>query len=67
MSDWFVGEQEVLQLLVKRRILAAYPLEHHRGMFFFLISVVGQNYREVGIFAGIDPLVLPVDRFQFFH
>ncbi len=67
MRDGFVGEQEVLQFLVEGWVLAAYPLEHHRGMFFFLIPVVSQNCRKVGIFAGIDPLVVLVDRFQFFH
>ncbi len=67
VSDWLIGEQEVLQFLVKRWIFATYPFEHHRRVLFFLVPVVREDCCELRILRGIDALVVPVNGFEFFH
>jgi hypothetical protein len=36
-------------------------------MFFFFVSIVREDRLELRILAGIDPLVIPVDRLELFH
>jgi hypothetical protein len=36
-------------------------------MFFFFIAIVREYCREVGILAGIDALVIPIDCLEFLH
>ena len=63
----FSGKQVVAQLLVHSRVFTADPLEHHRRVFFFLVAVVRKNSGKLFVLAGIDALVVPVDRFKLFH
>jgi hypothetical protein len=34
-------------------------------MLLFLVAVMGEDSGELLILAGVDPLVVPVDRLQF--
>ena len=67
MSDFLGREEVVLQLLIETRVAAPDPLEHHRGMFFFLVAVVREDRGEFLVPANVDALVVPVHGLQFFH
>ena len=43
VSQRLFGKQEVLELLVERRVLASNPFEDHSRMFFFLVTIVGED------------------------
>jgi len=49
----FPGEQVVLELPGKTRVLAPYPLQHHGGMLFFLVTIVFEDGLEVRVLACI--------------
>jgi hypothetical protein len=53
VSNRFIGEQVIFQLLVESRILPAYPFQNHCSMFFFFIAVVRENGFQFLVFAGI--------------
>src|SRR4030067_2575736 len=61
-NNRFVGKQIIAQLLVESRVAAANPLQHHRGVFLFLVTVVREDGAQLLVLAGIDPLVVPVHR-----
>ena len=67
MCNGLVCKQEVIQFLIKRRILAAYPFEDHRRMLFFLVPVMREDCRKLGILRGVDALVVPVNGLELFH
>lgn len=61
------GKQEFAQVLVHGRVFTPNPFEHHRSVFFFFVAIVRQNGFELWVFAGIYPLVVPVNGLKFFH
>ena len=48
----------------KYRIVAPDPLEHHRGMFFFFVAIMGQDRTKCFVGGGVDALLIPVNCFQ---
>jgi hypothetical protein len=62
--DGPVLEQDFAQLAVEHRIVAPDPFERHRRMLDLLVAVVRENRAKIGIGAGVDALVVPVDRLQ---
>ena len=62
MYDGCLREQIVLEFPIEDRVLAADPLKDHCRMFFFLVPVMGEDCLQFGILAGIDSLILPIDR-----
>ena len=43
MRNGFVSKQVVLQFVIHGGVTSANPLQHHRGVFFFLIPVVCED------------------------
>ena len=54
-------------MLGKLGIVAAQPLQRHRGVFLLLVAIVLENGAQFGIAGGLGALVVPVDRLQFLH
>src|SRR5262245_17784882 len=63
-DDRALGEQVRAQHLVDLRVVAAEPLEGHRGVFLLLVTVVRQDLLELLVLRGVDALVVPVDGLQ---
>ena len=53
MGNLFVGIKKVLQFLVEGRVRAAYPFKLHRGMLFFLVTVMREDRRQFRVLAGV--------------
>src|SRR5262245_12366582 len=64
---WQGGKQVLLQMLVKGRIVAPDPLEYHRSVFFFLITVVGEDMPKGLVGRRFNALLVPVDSLEFLH
>ena len=60
VRDGFFREQIVPQFVVERRVLSPNPLQDHRGVFFFFVSVVSQDCLELIVLTRINPLVVPI-------
>lgn len=65
-GDRSFPKEETTQMLVELRILAADPLERHRGVLFLFVAVVGEDAGEIRVVGGVDPLRVPVDGLELF-
>jgi len=66
IEDAFVREQICAQVLIELRIVSPEPFERHRSVFLFFVAVVREDFLELRVARGIDPLVVPVDRLELF-
>jgi hypothetical protein len=57
-------EEIGLQHLIELWLLAANPLQNHRGAFDFFIGVMKQDGFQICV---VGPLTMPIHRFQFLH
>src|SRR5262245_32277938 len=58
------GEEIGAQGRVQLRIVTAQPLERHGGVLLLLVAVVGEDLPQLVVLAGVDTLIVPVDRLQ---
>src|SRR5581483_991827 len=67
VEDPAVAEQVAGEVLGQHRIAAAQPFQEHRGVLLLLVTVVGEQRRQLGVRRGRDSLVVPVDRLELLH
>ena len=48
-------------------VAAANPFQHHGRVFLLFVAIVSEDGLQLGILAGVDALVVPVDRLELFH
>jgi hypothetical protein len=60
-------EEVGAQLLVEGGILSPQPFQHHAGVLFLLVPVVTEDCLQLFVGCRIDPLIVPVDRFELLH
>ena len=61
------GEQVGAQVLVEHRVLAAHPLEAHRGVLGLLVAVVREHRPQLGVARRVDALLVPVHGLELLH
>ncbi|NWG73298.1 MAG: hypothetical protein HXY24_01580 [Rubrivivax sp.] len=64
MRQRLAAEDVVAQLVVEGAVVAADPLEQHRGVLLLLVAVVHEDGAKLRVLADVDALVAPVDRLQ---
>jgi hypothetical protein len=65
--DRALREEVLAQEAIELRVATAQPLQRHGGVLLLLVAVVGQDRPELRIVAGVDALVVPVDRLELLH
>src|SRR5262245_18512782 len=63
-DDRSFGEEIGAERHVELRIVTAEPLERHGGVLLLLVTVVGEDLAELVVLAGVDALIVPVDRLE---